>query len=77
MMKNETMEEVVETPRKKKPGRPPKPAELALGLESKCGLWKIAEQRGDEWIVVPTEKHVRAFGRVPMLEPQLRELFQI
>jgi len=48
---------------------------IEVGLVAKCGLWEVESKRGDEWIIIPTAKHVKASGRVPMAEDELRIFF--
>jgi len=69
---------VTEMP-KKKPGRPPAPkaVELKVGLESKDGMWKLCELRGDVWIVMPTDANKRAYGKVPMSANAVKEFFGV
>jgi len=80
---------MVEVKETKKRGRPatkeveavvcsvPEKVKIQEGLVSKSGLWKVVGKRGDLWIIAPTEKHTKAFGKVPMTEEQLKELFEV
>jgi hypothetical protein len=70
----------------KKKGRPakkeavapaPKKITIEKGLVSKNGLWEVVDKRGDLWIISPTAKNTKAFGKMPQTEDQLKELFEV
>jgi len=52
----------------------PKKVELQAGMVAESGLWKIEEIRGDRVIVVPTEKHVNAFGKANITKEAFKAL---
>jgi hypothetical protein len=55
----------------------PKVVAIEVGLVAMCGLWEVESKRGDEWIIIPTVKNVKANGRVPMSEDALRVFFGV
>ena len=50
---------------------------IEVGLVSKCGLWEVESKRMNDWVIIPTAKHVKANGRVPMTEDALRIFFGV
>jgi len=55
----------------------PKVVAIEAGLVAMCGLWEVESKRGDEWIIIPTAKNVKAHGKVPMSEDALRVFFGV